>query len=1407
MTSDQSLSGMPIPNSACSSQPSLKLGTECCGLTSAWGRSHAELEHYRTLYESNPSIYFTLTSTGTILSINQFGAARLGYIAEELVETSVFELFHPEDRASLQAGLASFTQFAAVSSDNHQAASNWEFRQICQDGKIIWVKAIAQLVVGMERTALGERPTTTVLLVCEDITERKQAELGLWKERNLISAIVDTVANLIVVLDLQGRIVQFNRACEQTTGYCAEEVKGIPFWDILLLPKEVEPVKTAFSHLCAGQFPNTYENCWVTKQGDRRLISWSNTAIVDPQGQIEYIIGTGLDVTEQRETEQALRRSQQQEYQRLVDWIDGIVWEADLRTGKFSLVSQKAEQILGFPLTDWITEPHFWENHIHPDDREWVVAACIENAKTQTEYNLEYRMVAADGRAVWLKDIVSVVPGSEGMQLRGVMIDITEQKQGEAALRDSEERYRAVVEQAWEGIFLIDADTKQLLEANAAFCQLMGYSTQEITQLTIYDIVAASQESVDNNIQRILEAKHYFLGERQYCRKDGSLLDVEVVVSLIVYGGRTVHCVLVRDITERKRVAAELERSLSLLRATLESTADGIVAVSNEKEIVSFNRKFVDMWQIPPAIMDSPNFGERIGFLATQVKDAERFLQKLRELYHQPDAEVHDFLEFQDGRVFERSSQPQRIGDQIVGRVWSFRDITKRKQAEAALARSEAKWRSLIQNSSDIIAILGIDGSIRYHSPSTARVLGYAPNDLMGKKAFDFIHPDDLPTVIQAIDWVVQSGVSTLSMEFRFHHKDGSWRVLESTGSNLLSDPVVEGIVINSRDITERKRIEETLRMRTEQERLMRLIAQRIHDSLDLSKILNTTVAAVRQFLNADRVIVFNLESEGYGVVNVESVAAPWMPMAKTVIQDPCLAKIAARFDQPQQIRAIDDIYKAGLHPCYIELLERFQVKANLVVPIWQGEHLWGLLIAHHCAALRKWQLSEIEFLDELATQVAIAIQQSELYYQVQRLNAQLESQVQERTAQLQKALDFEAMLKRITDKVRDSLDESHILQTAVQELALVLGVSCCDTALYDPDCTISTICYEYTTTIPASWGRVLKMADFPEIYSQLLQGQYFQFCEIFINPCRTQVAMLACPIFDNQGVLGDLWLFKSKEEVFTDLEIRLVQQVANQCAIAIRQARLYQAAQTQVQVLEKLNHLKDDFLSTVSHELRTPVCNMNIAIQMLELSLKRDCQLQEMPAKTARYLQILHDECSREINLINNLLDLQRLEAEAEPLVLDIIHLQDWLPDLVQPFYGRAQNRQQQLRINLPNHLAPIVSNASSLHRILSELLNNACKYTPPGEEIAVEAMAIANNQVRLKVSNFGVEIPASELPHIFEKFYRVPSTDPWKQGGTGLGLALVKKLTEHLGGNLSVESANQQTCFMVDLPCSRTP
>lgn len=243
------------------------------------------------------------------------------------------------------------------------------------------------------------------------------------------------------------------------------------------------------------------------------------------------------------------------------------------------------------------------------------------------------------------------------------------------------------------------------------------------------------------------------------------------------------------------------------------------------------------------------------------------------------------------------------------------------------------------------------------------------------------------------------------------------------------------------------------------------------------------------------------------------------------------------------------------------------------------------------------------------------------------------------------------------------------------------------------------------------------------------------------------------------------------------------------------RTAEQIKVSQQENAELLRLNQLKDDFLSTVSHELRTPMSNMKMAIQMLKISPTAE--------RSHCYLEILQTECNREIELINDLLDLQRLEtASYSNLHIKAINLQELLSNIIEPFQVRTQQRQQTLHSSLSNDLPALISDRASCERILAELLNNACKYTPDGGEIVLSCYYKSVEATTIFTISNPAEIPVDQLPRIFDKFYRVTNTNPWKQGGTGLGLALVKNLVEQLQGKIQVESSKGLTTFTVELP-----
>ena len=211
------------------------------------------------------------------------------------------------------------------------------------------------------------------------------------------------------------------------------------------------------------------------------------------------------------------------------------------------------ETMFGYERAEVMDEEH-WLRTLHPEDRERVLAEEARTDETGKPFGIEYRMFARDGSVVWVRDEAVLVRDEEGGPLYwlGIQYDITERKRFEEALKASEERYRAVVKQSADGIYLVDGATKRILETNPALQNMLGYTAEELRGMELHQIVAHDRQSVDANVERTLREGWRFIRERSYLRKDGTVVEVEVVASAIHYGGERVICAAIRDITERK---------------------------------------------------------------------------------------------------------------------------------------------------------------------------------------------------------------------------------------------------------------------------------------------------------------------------------------------------------------------------------------------------------------------------------------------------------------------------------------------------------------------------------------------------------------------------------------------------------------------------------------------------------------------------------------------------------------------------------------------------------------------------------------------------------------------------------------------------------------------------------------
>lgn len=698
---------------------------------------------------------------------------------------------------------------------------------------------------------------------------------------------------------------------------------------------------------------------------------------------------------------ETLRRSQQQ-FQTILDYAPAAIYMKDL-TGRYLLVNRHYETIFN---TDTKAIQGKTDFELFPKETAEILRKNdLEVLEKNSAIQREEIIPQADGLHTYISSKFPLRDATGNIYaLAGISIDITSLKKAEA---ESEQFFNTSLDMLC--IVGFDGYFKRI---NPVWETTLGYSKEEILSTPFIELVhPEDRESTLKEIQKLSAGEITVYFENRYRCKDGTYKwlawkGVPYVQKGLIYG-------IASDISERKIAEIEktqliesLQKSEARNRALLDAIPDMMFHCSADGTYIDFKPAKGIKPLVPPSLFIGkkitevlpPDLAEKVILAHTQAISTE----KIQNLEYQ--LEIEGETRYYEARIVAIRKRNETIS--------LVRDITQRKQTEIELLMANERLQLAIESTK-----LGLwDWDIRtgktYFSPQWKAMLGYEENEIENNYYSweRLIHPEDLPHVIETIRACIENH-SPYEIEFRMKNKSGGWQWILAHGKIFLDEESRKPLrmIGTHKDITARKIAEESLQQQLKRERLLNTMQERIRSSLNLQEVLTTAVEEVRQFLQVERVLIYRFNPDWSGKIIVESVEKGWQSLAEINIPENCFTKNCVSLYEKGSIYASADINESDLNHCYLNFLDQFQVRAKLILPIWLGENLWGMLVVHQCSDSRHWQEYEIASLQNFAVQLAIAIQQCTLFEQAQTEIAErrlAEAREREKAAQLKAALE-----------------------------------------------------------------------------------------------------------------------------------------------------------------------------------------------------------------------------------------------------------------------------------------------------------------------------------------------------------------------------------------------------------------
>jgi PAS domain S-box-containing protein len=840
-----------------------------------------------------------------------------------------------------------------------------------------------------------------------DITARKHAEFALQKERDFIETILNTIASLVIVLNRQGQIIQFNKACQKTTGYTLDEVQGRYFWDILLLPEEVAKVREVFESLPSLENGNIYENYWVTKDGEYRLINWKNAVLFDENHRVEYIIGTGTDVTELRQAEKALQKSEAQ-FRRLAESnIIGIIF-ANFN-GQITEANDIFLKMLGYSREELKAGQIRWDQMTPPEYAALDQQKIAEITRTGSCTPWEKEYIGKEGRRVHILVGISLLDELPDTCICFV-IDITERKQAETALQFALQKLNFHVENTPLAVVEWNHEFR-VRRWSASAERLFGWTPEDVfyKHPTEWPFVFAEDaQAVNKILSGLLDGSETRnISRNRNYRKDGSVVECEWYNSALCdkQGNLISVLSLVLDVTERS-IASEkiiylnraLQRRVKELQTLLDVIPIGIaIAEDHECRQIKINPALAKLLGLQTHDNASLSVPQRAADFSIYQNGRQLALEELPMRYAATHGvEILDFevdIQHRDRRIVKLVEYAAPLFDeegQSRGSVGVFLDITERKATEEALRLSEERYRSLAEALPQLVCLSRPDGIIEYCNQRWFDYTGLTLEQTQNSRGLQHIHPQDRQSFLTHWRQALATGQS-YSVEFRLRRYDGIYRWhLANTVPIKTEDGRIMAWLGTATDTDDQRRNQE-------QERFLAEVSKTLAHSLDyqttLESVARLMVPRIADWCAIDIVdkTEASLERLAVAHINPEKVALAWELHRRyppDLNLDVGVAKVL-RTSQSELYPEIPDellVYSARDEE-HLRILRELQLSSALCVPLVARGRTLGVITLVREGKSQCYEASDLALVEELAQRSALAVDNARLYKEAQEAN------------------------------------------------------------------------------------------------------------------------------------------------------------------------------------------------------------------------------------------------------------------------------------------------------------------------------------------------------------------------------------------------------------------------------------